>query len=297
MNSLFEDEFEQEAITRIQKFAKIADKLGFEVAVGFSGGKDSQVVYDLCKRAGIKFKAYYNVSFESNVTKKFIRENYPEVIWRKDHKFGFIENIAKNHSGMLPTQFSAYCCEDYKHNRKYADACVVLGVRKAESQKRATRTIFSFKNKSVAKKLKADVSEYFLDKCQSVGGGSKIQLLPIVDWTDKEVWNYIKKHNLPINPEYKQQSRVGCIVCPKANFSRNYIALLKYPKLIDAFIKAKETAKKSDWVITGDNKDYSDDKVYYICRWLNHSFMPFTPKQQKLFEQVKENYLKMKNKK
>lgn len=29
MNSLFEEEFEQEAITRIQKFAKIADKLGF----------------------------------------------------------------------------------------------------------------------------------------------------------------------------------------------------------------------------------------------------------------------------
>lgn len=68
MNNLFEEEFEQEAITRIQKFAKIADKLGFEVAVGFSGGKDSQVVYDLCKRAGINFKAYYNVSFESNVT-------------------------------------------------------------------------------------------------------------------------------------------------------------------------------------------------------------------------------------
>lgn len=296
MENLFEDEFEQEAITRIQKFAKIADKLGYEVAVGFSGGKDSQVVYDLCKRAGINFKAYYNVSFESNVTKKFIRENYPEVIWRREHKFGFIENISKNHSGMLPTQFSAYCCEDYKHNNKYVDACVVLGVRKAESQKRAMRTAIVFKNKSVAKKLKADVSEYFIDKCQSIGGGSKIQLLPIVDWTHKEVWNYIKKHNLPINPEYKQQSRVGCIVCPKANFSRNYIALLKYPKLIDAFIKAKSTAKKCVWVITGDNKDYSDDKVYYICRWLNHSFMPFSPKQQKLFEQVKENYLKTKKK-
>lgn len=173
MENLFEEEFEQEAITRIQKFAKIADKLGFEVAVGFSGGKDSQVVYDLCKRAGINFKAYYNVSFESNVTKKFIREKYPEVIWRKDHKFGFIENIAKNHSGMLPTQFRAYCCEDYKHNSKYADACVVLGVRKAESQKRAMRTVIEFKNKSVAKKLKADVSEYFLDKCQSIGTTSK----------------------------------------------------------------------------------------------------------------------------
>lgn len=66
--------------------------------------------------------------------------------------------------------------------------------------------------------------------------------------------------------------------------------------MIDAFIKAKETSPRCDWLITKDNIDYKEDKVYYICRWLNHSFMPFTPKQQKLFEQVKENYLKMKNK-
>ena len=167
-------------------------------------------------------------------------------------------------------------------------------MRKAESQKRASRTAFVFKNKTLKKKLKADVSEYFLDICQSVGSGSKIQLLPIVDWSEKEAWNYIKKHNLPINPEYRYQKRVGCIVCPKADFSRNYRALLKYPKLIDAFIKAKETNPRCDYIITSENKDFADDKVQYICRWLNHSFMPFTKKQQELFEQVKENYLKLK---
>lgn len=294
MNSLFENEFEEEAITRIKKFAKIADKLGFEVAVGFSGGKDSQVIYDLCKRAGIKFKAYYNVSFESNVTKKFIRENYPEIIWRKDHKFGFIENIIKNYGGLLPTQQIAFCCKDYKHNPRYVDECSIIGVRKAESQKRAKRTVLSLKNKRIKKKLQTEASEYFLDKCQSIGTQSIIQLLPIVEWSDKEVWDYIKKYNIPINPEYRNQNRIGCIVCPKANFSRNYKALLKYPKLIDAFIKAKETNVRCDWKITKDNINYREDKVYYICRWLNHSFMPFTKKQQKLFEKVKENYLKMK---
>lgn len=140
------------------------------------------------------------------------------------------------------------------------------------------------------------LTSIFLTSANLLGGGSKIQLLPIVDWTDKEVWNYIKKYNLPINPEYKCQSRVGCIVCPKANFSRNYRALLKYPKLIDAFCRAKETSPRCDYIITSEKLDLSNDKVQYICRWLNHSFMPFTPNQQKLFEQVKENYLKMKNK-
>ena len=82
MSNLFAEELEDTAITRIRKFATIANTLGFDIAVGFSGGKDSQVTYDLCKRARVPFKAYYNVAFESPTTKKFIRESYPDVIWR-----------------------------------------------------------------------------------------------------------------------------------------------------------------------------------------------------------------------
>lgn len=66
--NLFAEEIEQTAIERIQKFSKIAKKMGFEVRLGFSGGKDSQVCYDLCKRSGIEFKSYFNHSFESNIT-------------------------------------------------------------------------------------------------------------------------------------------------------------------------------------------------------------------------------------
>ena len=44
MSTLFLEELEQTAISRIKKFAKIADAYGFNIAVGFSGGKDSQVV-------------------------------------------------------------------------------------------------------------------------------------------------------------------------------------------------------------------------------------------------------------
>lgn len=94
--------------------------------------------------------------------------------------------------------------------------------------------------------------------------------------------------------QYKAQKRVGCIVCPKANLNSNYIGLMRYPKLIDCFIYAREKAKqngtKIDWIITSDNKDYSNDKIYYICRRLNHSFMPFTAKQEKLYLKFREKY-------
>lgn len=295
--NLFSEEIEQTAILRIRKFTKIAKAMGFEICVAFSGGKDSQVCYDLCKRSDIEFRAFYNVSFESNVTKKFIREHYPDVIWRQEHPYGFIRNIRMNHKGLLPTVQKAYCCADYKHNPKYVDDCSIIGVRKAESAKRKNRAAFEAKNKTVLKRNKALIDDYFEEHCQSTGTTGIIQLKPIIDWTDMDVWDYIKRHNLPVNPEYNAQKRVGCMMCPKANFTSNYIWLMKYPKLIDAFILAREKGGlEIDWVITKDNKDYSDDKPYYICRWLNHSFMPFTKKQEELYRKVREAYDAKQNK-
>lgn len=287
INGLFEDEFEEVAIDRIKKFAVLANKMNFEIAVGFSGGKDSQVVYDLCKRSGIEFKAYYNVCFESSTTRKFIKKYYPDVIWRRDYKVGFIENIAKH--GILPTPQIAYCCNDYKHNRKYVDECSIVGVRREEGHARKNRTPLSLRNKTTQKKIKG-VKEYFKEHCQSIGTASVIQLLPIVDWREEEVWNYIKKYNIPINPEYKENKRVGCLICPKTNFNRNYKSLLQYPKLIDAVIRQREKTSGINWIITSDNKDYAEDKVYYVCRWLNRGFLPFTEKQKELYEKVLQKY-------
>lgn len=53
--NLFLPEMELTAIDRIRRFARLAERMGLEVRLGFSGGKDSQVVYDLMKRAGVEF--------------------------------------------------------------------------------------------------------------------------------------------------------------------------------------------------------------------------------------------------
>lgn len=297
MNLLL-DQFENEALDRIVRFSKIADKMHFEICLGFSGGKDSQVCYHLCKRAGIKFKAYYNHCFESGATRMFIRENYPDVIYRRVIKEGFVRNIQVNHRGILPTVQIAYCCADYKHNRKFVDDCSITGVRRAESFSRRNRTALSVRNKTVLRKNETIFDDYFETNCQSVGDASVIALKPIIDWSDDDVWEYIKKYNIPINPEYKLNKRIGCIVCPKANFNSNYASLIKYPKLIDAFITAKEKgAPNGNWIITCSSENCIEDKCYYICRWLNHSFMPFTKRQENLYKLVKDAYEKNKTKK
>ena len=288
---MFLEQMEEEAITRIQKFSKIALAMGFEVCVGFSGGKDSQVVYDLCLRSGIKFKAYFNHSFESNVTLKFIKENYPDVIKRRDYPYGFIENVWKGHNGLLPTVSMPYCCQDYKHNSKYVDKCSIVGVRWEESNRRRQRKVFESKNTTTRKKNKQIFNNYFEENCQAVGTSSVIQLKPVLDWRCVEIWEYIYKYKLPINPEYKRKRRVGCIICPKADFTRNADTLIENPKLIDVLINARTKCDDIDWIIASEYLDCNNDKCYYICRWLNHSFMPFTKKQEILYQRVKEKYI------
>lgn len=289
-NTLFAEEFENEAIERIRKFARLSEKMGYVPVLGFSGGKDSQVCYDLCKRAGIQFRAVFNHCFESAETLQFIREYYPEVEWRREVKEGFFDNIVKNHGGFVPTSERPYCCEDYKHNRKYVDSASIVGVRRSESKNRASRQVLETKNKTFLHRHKEDIAQYFSENCIASGAPSEITLKPIVDWSDTEVWEYMYRHSLPINPTYNILSRVGCLICPKANFSSNYQALSRYPKLIDAIIRVK-SRRLTDWIISNDdNKDYSDNKPYWVCRWLNHSFRPFTKKQEKMCMEVIEKY-------
>lgn len=122
------------------------------------------------------------------------------------------------------------------------------------------------------------------------GSPSEIELLPIVDWSDEQVWDYIKRHNLPVNPEYKTRKRVGCVICPKADLNRNWKVLAEHPKLIDCAIKAHSSRPENGWFITTDNADYTDNKVEYICRWLNYSFRPFSKSQREKYNLIKQKY-------
>lgn len=57
---------------------QLSDK-GFHLA--FSGGKDSQVIYELCKMANVKFQAHMQLTtIDPPQVLKFIRRYYPDVI-------------------------------------------------------------------------------------------------------------------------------------------------------------------------------------------------------------------------
>lgn len=175
------------AINRIREFCT-----GKKVLVAFSGGKDSQCCYHLCKDAGIEFDAQYSITrFEPPELMQFIREKYPDVTFRRAYKRSLFDEIKK--SG-LPTRHMRWCC-DAKHKKTEGYDIAVIGIRFAESARRRARwSMFG---------QKEDKSFY---------------LCPICDWSDADVWEYLNDiKKIPHCSLYDEgRKRIGCVCCPLA---------------------------------------------------------------------------------
>ena len=124
----------EEAIGRLRSFVPPE---GYFLA--FSGGKDSQCVYELAKMAGVKFDAHYSVtSVDPPELCRFLKKNYPDVIWDyhywPDGRKKTMWNVIAAHT-IPPTRQARYCCQELKESGGKGRV-VVTGVRWAESVRR-----------------------------------------------------------------------------------------------------------------------------------------------------------------
>lgn len=211
---------------------KMQPEIGYYLA--FSGGKDSQVLLSLAEKAGVKFRPYHNVTtIDSATTIRFIKSEYPQVEFQLPKK-SFIKMVEEKG---LPTRKIRWCCEYYKE--KVGTGCTVLtGVRAAESPKRAkySEAMRHSRRKEVRKAINLD--EMINNGFQCVHGRDRYMIMPIFNWTSEDVWEYIKMENLPVNPEYAREKRVGCIYCPMAPTKCLERALAERPKQAEALLRA-----------------------------------------------------------
>ena len=64
----------------------------------------------------------------------------------------------------------------------------------------------------------------------------KTTLNPIIDWTDDEVWEFLRKYNIPYCSLYdKGFKRLGCVGCPNGNQAKDFE---RFPKYKELYIKA-----------------------------------------------------------
>lgn len=177
-------ELVNKTIERLQVFQP-AD--GYHLA--FSGGKDSIVLLQLAKEAGVKFDAHYQRALETPDVFYMIQKDYPEVKIELPEENFFDLVIRK---GMPPTRLKKYCCESLKE-RGGNGRTILTGVRWEESKKRR-------EYKMVTKCLPREATF----------------VCPILDWKLSDIWMYIFDRGLVYPTTYTAgYSRVGCIFCPE----------------------------------------------------------------------------------
>lgn len=221
------------AIKRLQAFEP---QEGYWLA--FSGGKDSQCIYHLAQEAGVKFEAHYNATTaDPPELVRFIKAHYPDVRIRKP-SLNMWQLIARN--TMPPTRLWRYCCRHLKEHGGDG-RLVATGVRWAESAKRRSRGMLELNQGAKSEIILMndnDANRQMVEHCPIKG---KHIMNPIVDWSDKDVWRFIRGRGLAYCSLYDEGfTRLGCVACPNAGPTQQRRDFRRWPHFKALYLMAFE---------------------------------------------------------
>lgn len=248
-------DLEHKAIKRLQLAAKMSQQYYQKpLLICNSGGKDSLVLLAIAKAAGIKYEVVHShTTADAPETVRYVRRqmyelecagikaeiHYPAYRGKRTSMWDLIPWKL-----MPPTRFARYCCKILKENTGNG-RFTVTGVRASESRGRADSAEFETRTSRKADKGRFSyehTAEVFSEAqtlpdvydCQMITACKKhkqVSVLPIVDWTNRDVWGYIRSKHLEYNPLYDYGfNRVGCIGCPLASRKIRLAEFAKYPK-------------------------------------------------------------------
>lgn len=259
-----------EKIIEAQKVLKLAADMSktyyhAPLIICYSGGKDSDVLLDIAKR-NLKPDEFEVLNSHTTVdapeTVYHIRE-----VFKALEAYGIKTTIKKptykgepttmwkliEIKGMPPTRILRYCCSVLKE-ASTPNRMVAVGVRESESSGRRGRDAFGVPGRRKADgewrtlqhtyamfKIDQERSEdsYECEFIKACKGNKDTIINPIYKFTDRDVWDYVKEFNVPMNPLYeKGYRRVGCIGCPLGGSKNQIHEFLNYPTYKRAYIRA-----------------------------------------------------------
>ncbi len=204
------DELEAEAIYIIREVAAECEK----PVMLYSIGKDSSVMLHLAMKAFYPEKPPFPF-LHVNTTWKF-REMI-EFRDRTAKKLGIemLEYINEDgvKQGINPFEHGSAYTDIMKTQalkqalNKYGFTAAFGGGRRDEEKSRAKERIFSFRNAAHAWDPKNQRPEMWKLYNTKINKGESIRVFPISNWTEKDIWQYIKRENIDIVPLYFAKER------------------------------------------------------------------------------------------
>mgnify|MGYP004668719967 FL=1 len=199
----------------------------------FSGGKDSQVVLDLCTRAipPTDFEVIYSDTGYELPPSLALYKDVESYYKKRFPSLRFL--TARNHETVLnywdkigtPSDNHRWCCSVMKtaplyrmlkvEGNKQAHVLTFDGVRAEESVRR--------------------------ENYHRLGKGKHTYIYnahPIIGWNSIEIFLYLFGRDLPINSAYRNgKARVGCLICPFSTSWDDMIIQEKYQDNLQPFVE------------------------------------------------------------
>jgi len=225
----------------VNSYEKYKDKLDiFHVA--FSGGKDSEVLLDLVRKALPK-KSFVVVFGDTGMEfpdTYILIDKIKEMCGKEEIPFYSAKSHFDPHNSWKlfgpPARVLRWCCSVHKSTPQTLKLREItgkndyvgldyVGVRKHES---IARSEYEYEN--FGKKQKGQYS-----------------FNAILDWTSAEIWLYLLQHDLPINDAYKKgNSRAGCLLCPMGGNKGDFVQYCSYKNEITPYIDMIKSMDKRD---------------------------------------------------
>jgi len=227
-----------------------------DVAMLWSIGKDSTTLLWLIRKAFYGCIPFPILHIDTSYKFKEIytfRDRYAK-------EWGLNLIVCKNQwalgEGMGPDKGKFKCCTNLKTDAlKQAIAengfkALYLGIRRDEHGIRAKERVFSPRDKNFTWNYKEQPPELWDQYRTKAKGEEHLRVHPLLGWTELDVWEYIKRENIPIVSLYfaqggKRYRSIGCAPCcnpidSDANTVDKIIEELKISKISERSGRAQD---------------------------------------------------------
>lgn len=194
------------------------------LAIMWSTGKDSTATVWMCKKAFLGKVPFPVIHIDTSF-------QFPEIYEFRDRiaeEWNLELIIAKNEEalkrGMSPKKGRLKCCTQLKTEalkrtiEEYGFDALILAIRRDEHGIRAKERYYSPRDREFRWQYKNQPPELWDLYIRPSENFSHMRVHPILDWTELDIWLYVKQEKLPINPLYfsrdgKRYRSLGCMPC------------------------------------------------------------------------------------
>ncbi len=176
----------------------------------YSIGKDSAVMLHLAMKAFApgkppfplmhvdttwKFKEM--IAFRTEIVKRYGLDLIVHINQEGVEKgIGPITHGSKLHTDVMKTEGLKQALTKHGFDAAFG------GARRDEEKSRAKERVFSFRSKNHRWDPKAQRPELWKLYNTKIADGESVRVFPLSNWTELDIWQYIKRENIPIVPLY-----------------------------------------------------------------------------------------------